>query len=151
MNRLPRQALPLLLAGSLSLPLPADPPAAAEPPQPPALRNPFQLAVPEAGHGLVPATGRQLPHGIRLLATAITEAGAAIAVLQLPGAEKDLVFVEKDDVIRIEDEASGTPPNAKAPGGTRKAAPLYLLVQNVSDKGVEVSPQQSPSEVHLIR
>jgi hypothetical protein len=102
----------------------------------------------------VPATGRQLPHGIRLLGIAVHEDGTAFAVLRLPGPEKSTVFVEKDDVIRLDENGNSA---TRLPGKGRKAtpekhkAPLYLLVQNVSSKGVEVSPQQSPSEVHLIR
>ena len=99
------------------------------------VRNPFAYQRSEQKRGLVPATGANMPHGIRLAGLLIPEEGDAIAVLRLPGDETP-AYVREGDLLTIDTEAE---------------SPFYLLVKNISGTGVEVAPRIRPGEVHLIR
>jgi hypothetical protein len=108
------------------------------------VRDPFTYERSREGRGTVPATDRQLPHGIRLLAVLVPEEGEPIAVLRIPG-NKTPTYVRQGELVAV------SPGEATEDAAGEQASPFYLLVKSIREVGVEVAPRVSPDEVHLIQ
>jgi len=108
------------------------------------LNDPFAYQTGNLGDGgFVPTSDNNIPPGIRVLAIIEVEDAPACAALHIPELP-DTVYVKEDDVIRLENRNSPSP-------SASSVGPLYLLVQKVSAGGVEISPRERQSEVHIFQ
>lgn len=121
-----------------------------DPTPPPAALDPFTYHRPTQDEGqFVPAFGVGVPEGIEVLAIIEVRDRPAFAVLRIPG-RRDSVTAKAGDVIRVERQAQPVATRTASPA-TRDVQVIYLLVREVALAGVEISPVERPSEVHVFQ
>lgn len=108
------------------------------------ITDPFTYQRGTLGEGdYVPTSDFSIPTGIRVLAIIEVEGHPSYAALKIP-ALPDTVFAKGGDAIRLDHQNS-------TPGKTTSPVPIYLLVQKVSRNGVEISPRERPSDIHIFQ
>jgi hypothetical protein len=113
----------------------------------PASVDPFTYHRSTREHGsVVPALGIAVPDGIEVLAVIEVRDRPSYTVLRIPG-RRDSVTAKSGDIIRVENARAPRPGGAIA-GETQV---VYLLVGDISLTGVEISPVERPSEIHVFQ
>lgn len=127
----------------INSPRDAAPAAAAEDAAANSLIDPFAYyRLPQDADAFVPAVDANIPPGISVMAILELDADAAYAALRIPG-RPDVIYVKKEDVVRVEFNGSASA------GKTHNT--IYLKIRKIDAQGVEISPVERPSEVHVFQ